>query len=182
MPTHSPGRYAARLGLFALISEPVFDWAFLAGYSGRASKCLWDTGAGHAGAAVPGQSPARWMGWLGAVACGLCAQLLATDYGLLGVGLIVRFVSDPAKPAATGHLGAALTFYQLPAPLAFLLTARYDGQRAGAARCSGGSTIGSTRCTCWHWGCWPIHWGCADAAPFCFILRGCLRRETLHPQ
>lgn len=88
--THSPGRYAARLGLFALISEPVFDWAFFGQIFWPGHQNVYGTLAlGMLALLCLDKAPARWMGWLGAVACGLCAQLLATDYGLLGVGLIV---------------------------------------------------------------------------------------------
>lgn len=132
--THSPGRYAARLGLFALISEPVFDWAFFGQIFWPGHQNVYGTLAlGMLALLCLDKAPARWMGWLGAVACGLCAQLLATDYGLLGVGLIVGLYLTRQDRQQQGIWGAALTFYQLPAPLAFLLTARYDGQRG---RCS----------------------------------------------
>lgn len=128
--THSPGRYAARLGLFALISEPVFDWAFFGQIFWPGHQNVYGTLAlGMLALLCLDKAPARWMGWLGAVACGLCAQLLATDYGLLGVGLIVGLYLTRQNRQQQGIWGAALTFYQLPAPLAFLLTARYDGQR-----------------------------------------------------
>ena len=49
------------------------------------------------------------------------------------MGLIVGLYLTRQDRQQQGIWGAALTFYQLPAPLAFLLTARYDGQRG---RCS----------------------------------------------
>ena len=45
------------------------------------------------------------------------------------MGLIVGLYLTRQDRLQQGIWGAALTFYQLPAPLAFLLTARYNGQR-----------------------------------------------------
>ena len=93
--THSPRRYALRLLLFALLSEPCFDrflhrtWWYPKGQNvfftlllGLLAIMLYD--------ACQKRHRHGWLlGCLGILAALLGCRLLATDYGIFGVALIV---------------------------------------------------------------------------------------------
>jgi hypothetical protein len=153
--THDLRRYALRLFAFALLSELPFDWAFyrvpvywghqnvywtlLLGLAGMAGlRALAGDGGGHI--EHPGRAA---LGRCGVVLCAAMAgELFGTDYGALGVGLILLLYilrDSRRRQCAAGALllgcdGLLFTALELPAVLAFPLIGRYNGARGGCSR------------------------------------------------
>ncbi len=127
--TRSRGRYALRLGLFALVSEVPFDLAFrgtlwAADYQnvfftlllGLLALWAWD---GLSRRLPP--APAWALGLAAAALCGLAAEGLETDYGAFGVALIFNLGVCRALTAPRDGIAHAL----LPAAVGALTVLGY---------------------------------------------------------
>lgn len=129
--THDVKKYALRLGIFALVSEIPFDLAlrtvpFYLGYQNVfftlfiGLLAIWFIDA-HGETLV-----ARVLGLAGGA---LLAELLHTDYGAFGVGLIVVLYLLRKRRGWQSILGAACCYWEITAPLAFVCTYFYNGKR-----------------------------------------------------
>ncbi|MBD5460096.1 MAG: conjugal transfer protein TraX [Lachnospiraceae bacterium] len=138
MHTRNVWKYALRLGLFALLSEVPFDLAFsdswmYMGYQNvfftlligllvmifldRVGKRKW-----HIALKLPL--------WLAGIAAGMyAAEFLKTDYGALGVMCIVTIFIFRRQRLAQVIAGAVVFLWEIPASLAFLPVAAYNGKR-----------------------------------------------------
>lgn len=141
--TRSVGRYLARLGVFALISEVPFDWmngegpltlahqnVFFTLFLGLAA--LWGLVR-----YLNRQLPVTAVVWCGIAAA--LAGLCRTDYGPTGVILIVLlyyFRDDHRRRFVLGYifliLGAGIMEFTTTA--SFLLMERYNGERGRGLR------------------------------------------------
>ena len=143
MHTHSLRRYTLRLLVFALVSEIPFDAAFFDGiWCPAYQNVYWTLLAGllclaalRTRSAAP--SPAQLKDPLSLVyiaAFAAAAELCKTDYGALGVLLIVQLYLYRGTPRMRNLLGCCLTCYEVTAPLAFVPISAYNGQRGRCAR------------------------------------------------
>ena len=127
--------YALRIGMFALLSEVLFDLALNNSLSEFSSQNTLFTlfigllvlgGMRSLEILPPEQMPFRLL----VPATGMMmAEFFRTDYGAMGILLITLlylFRHDRKKQSLTGALCMAWTY---TAPLAFLLTHRYNGER-----------------------------------------------------
>ncbi len=161
--TRSRAKYAARLGLFALLAEVPFDMAFhkpenglletgsqnvfFTLFLGLAALCLWDELAKHL--------PQRWGTAAllpAAVPFYLAAEWLHTDYSGFGVLLIAAIGAGRGLPGreaapqgrwAQFALGSLAVLYycvsrsnwiEIYAVAGLLLCLRYNGQRGGGGK------------------------------------------------
>lgn len=140
--THDVKKYAGRMLLFALVSEVPFDWAFFGRpfYWGHqnvywtllwgilAMSCLARYQSRKAGAG-PKNSVAAAACGLGAAGCAMAAEYMNTDYGAIGVLLIILLWLLRESRRKQCIAGGVLFSFELTAPLAFVLIWRYSGQR-----------------------------------------------------
>ncbi|MGM9662547.1 MAG: TraX family protein [Oscillospiraceae bacterium] len=140
--THSRGRYALRLGLFALLSEAPFDLAFMGsvleiGYQNVFFTLLLGLLALMAAEALQKRG-LRFGPVLAVIACGLLAELLRTDYGFWGVAVIGALYllreKETEKYLAAGALLLGAGTVEIAGWSAFYLIHRYDGRRGYAGR------------------------------------------------
>lgn len=147
--TRSRGKYLLRLAIFALISEIPFDLAFQSGWLdwsgqnvfftlslGLLAVMLWDR---LTGGNAPDCPPLRGLAAIAcALALGAAAYYLNTDYGGLGVALILVLYLLHDSPWARdllslGVLAAMIPFgshwSELFGALSFVLFHLYNGQR-----------------------------------------------------
>ena len=134
--THSLRRYAGRMLLFALVSEVPFDLAFFrVSFYWEHQNVYWTLFLGLCALWCLqrfGQQSAP--GIAGAFGCAVLAELLRTDYGALGVLLVMilyLFRGDRTKQCLFGALAVC---YELPAPLALLPAFYYNGTRGHCAK------------------------------------------------
>ena len=146
--THDRRKYLGALAMFALISELPFDRAFWSGWVdlghqnvfftlslGLLAAMLWDM-LTQGGGDCP---PWRGIAAIGcAIALGAAAHYMETDYGAMGVALILVMVLLRDRPwvrdlVAGGVLAAMIPFgshwIELFGVLAFPLFHLYNGQR-----------------------------------------------------
>lgn len=134
--THSLRRYAGRMLLFALVSEVPFDLAFFRTpfYWGH-QNVYWTLLLGLCAlGCLQRFGPHSVRGGLGALGLAVLAELLRTDYGALGVLLVMilyLFREDRTKQCLFGALAVC---YELPAPLAMLPAFYYNGTRGRCAK------------------------------------------------
>ena len=133
---HDVKKYAARLGLFALVSEIPFDlalwnqvpeWGYqnvfftlLIGLLTLAAIQRWGTGV--------------WGRMLVLAAGAALAEFLHTDYGAFGVLFIGILYLLRYNRKLQCTVGAACCLWEITAPLAFLLIWRYNGERGRQPR------------------------------------------------
>ena len=90
---------------------------------------------------------AVWTGRLAALACAVVAQLAGTDYGAIGVALIVALYLTRNDRRYQCIIGAGMMLFEITAPLAFVLLWFYNGERG--------------RCPQWakwaFYGFYPVH-------------------------
>ena len=108
-----------RLLAFALISEPIFDWAFYrVGWNPFSQNVFLTLALGLLGIwgfetcshRQPSSAlvPFQWLAWMSPVATSLSAHVLNTDYGWYGVSLITLFYFtdfSPLKKESDSHRG-----------------------------------------------------------------------------
>ena len=146
-------RLIGRLFLFGLLSEVPFDMAFFkTPFHWGNQNVYWTLALGVLAMAMLQKSEdadgnAAWMGRLAALGCAVVAQLAGTDYGAIGVALIVALYLTRNDRRYQCILGAVLMLFEITAPLAFVLLWFYNGERG--------------RCPQWakwaFYGFYPVH-------------------------
>lgn len=134
--THSLRQYAGRMLAFALVSELPFDLAFFHTliYRGH-QNVYWTLFFGLCALGCLRYCGERSApGIFSALALAVLAELLRTDYGAIGVLLIVVLYITRASRPLQCLFGAVAVCYELPAPLAFLPVSLYNGQRGRCSR------------------------------------------------
>ena len=138
--THDVKRYVQRLVLFGLISELPFDLAFFrTPFTLQYQNVYWTLALGVLAMAglrhfeTP-EGNATWKGVLCACACALAAELANTDYGAIGVLLIMALYLTRADRKKQCIIGAVMMLFELTAPLAFVLIWFYNGQRGACGK------------------------------------------------
>ncbi len=134
--THSLRQYAGRMLAFALVSELPFDLAFFHTliYRGH-QNVYWTLFFGLCALGCLRHCGERSApGIFSALALAVLAELLRTDYGAIGVLLIVVLYITRASRPLQCLSGAVAVCYELPAPLAFLPVSLYNGQRGRCSR------------------------------------------------
>lgn len=134
--THSLRQYAGRMLAFALVSELPFDLAFFHTpfYQGH-QNVYWTLFFGLCALGCLRHCGERSApGIFSALALAVLAELLRTDYGAIGVLLIVVLYITRASRPLQCLFGAVAVCYELPAPLAFLPVSLYNGQRGRCSR------------------------------------------------
>ncbi len=142
--TRNVKKYALRLGAFALVSELPFDLAFNAkvlefGYQNVFFTLFlgllammavdWVTKRSWTENRVLNDVLRYGLAALAIGAGGMAAMALRTDYGATGVACImILYVTRRKKPVQMAA-GAVSFFWEVPAPLAFLPIAFYNGKR-----------------------------------------------------
>lgn len=133
--THDVKQYLRRLLLFGAVSEIPFDMAFFrVPFYGGHQNVYWTLALGVIAMAAMQRSQdaagrLTWQGGAIAVACALAAELAATDYGAIGVALIAALYLTRKSRTQQSILGAGMMLFERTAPLAFVLTWFYNGQR-----------------------------------------------------
>lgn len=140
MHTRNRLKYALRLGVFALVSEIPFDLAFSSRvlefeyqnvfftlFIGVLTMLLYQ----KIEELMQGRTGAKIVEGTVVMIAGMClAELLRTDYGALGVLVIMvqyLFRQDRKKQAFAGAL--SFCWWELPAVIAFLPILSYNGKR-----------------------------------------------------
>ena len=121
---------------FALVSELPFDLAFFHTpfYQGH-QNVYWTLFFGLCALGCLRHCGERSApGIFSALALAVLAELLRTDYGAIGVLLIVALYITRASRPLQCLFGAVAVCYELPAPLAFLPVYLYNGQRGRCSR------------------------------------------------
>ena len=151
--THDVKKYIGRLFLFGLLSEVPFDLAFFkTPFHWGNQNVYWTLALGVLAMAMLQKSEdadgnAAWMGRLAALGCAVVAQLAGTDYGAIGVALIVALYLTRNHRRYQCIIGAGMMLFEITAPLAFVLLWFYNGERG--------------RCPQWakwaFYGFYPVH-------------------------
>lgn len=134
--THDVKKYAIRLGIFALVSEIPFDLAlhlkpFDLAYQNVFFTLLIGLLAVWFIQEHDETFGARLLGLAGG---GILAELLHTDYGAFGVGLIIILYLLRKKRILQCVLGALCCLWEITAPVAFLFIWFYNGERGRQPR------------------------------------------------
>lgn len=133
--THDVKKYIQRLLLFGVVSEIPFDRAFFrTPFAWQHQNVYWTLALGVIAMAAmqrfqDAAGRLTWQGGAAAVVCALAAELAATDYGAIGVALIAALYLTRNSRTQQSILGAGMMLFELTAPLAFVLTWFYNGQR-----------------------------------------------------
>ena len=134
--THNVKGYLGRLVLFGLLSEVPFDLAFFrTPFAPQHQNVYWTLFFGLCALGCLRHCGERSApGIFSALALAVLAELLRTDYGAIGVLLIVVLYITRASRPLQCLFGAVAVCYELPAPLAFLPVSLYNGQRGRCSR------------------------------------------------
>ena len=137
--TRNAKKYAARLCLFAVISEVPFDLAFASKVLEFEYQNVFFTLAiglltimaykKVAESAIENPMTKWFLQLAVAVTGGFAAELLKTDYGMLGVVVIVAFYAVRAYRGAQIAMGCILFVENITALLAFVPVWLYNGTR-----------------------------------------------------
>ena len=133
--TRSRKKYAFNLLVFALISEIPFELSFMGGLDIGFHNVYWTLLLGLIMMMVLEGIKERWAGkynLLALLALALIAgtaQLVYTDYAAIGVILIFILYQTREDRKRQSILGAVVMCYEITAPISFLLTYHYNGQR-----------------------------------------------------
>jgi len=128
-------KYALRLGLLAFLSEVPYDLARFDTFFDLEMQNVYFTlliglctlwALKSFDDLPPIQAPFKYLVVLVGA---MLAHFLQTDYGALGVLLIVLLYLFRTDRKRQSIVGAICTLWEYTAPLAFLLTYRYDGTR-----------------------------------------------------
>ena len=124
--THDVKKYIGRLFLFMAFFKTPFHWGN--------QNVYWTLALGVLAMAMLQKSEnadgnAAWTGRLAALGCAVVAQLAGTDYGAIGVALIVALYLTRNSRQKQCILGAVLMLFEITAPLAFVLLWFYNGER-----------------------------------------------------
>ncbi len=136
--TKNVSRYAARLGLFAILSELPFDLAFSDTFVDNAHQNVYFTLFLSLLTLIwleswlkcPPDGIPRFLSRLLPLGCGAATgALLHVDYGAFGVLFPVLLWWFREEPGKQTFLGCAALLWEFPAPLAFLPIRLYGGER-----------------------------------------------------
>ena len=121
--TRSAGRYALRLGLWALITELPFDFFAYRGWNWRGQNVMFTLLLGFLAVQAIRKLPADWLKIAAVAAAALLAEVLRTDYGSTGVWLVVLFYMGREHPHRwiLYLFGMALLFLQMDSPNVHIL-------------------------------------------------------------
>lgn len=129
--TRDVKKYAVRLGIFALVSEIPFDLALhLTPFAWKNQNVYFTLLIGLLAIwFIEAQGETFGARLTGLAGGALLAELLHTDYGAFGVGLIVALYVMRKNRLWQCVLGALCCLWELTAPLAFLPIYLYNGER-----------------------------------------------------
>lgn len=133
--THDVRKYVERLFLFGFLSEVPFDLAFFrTPFHWGHQNVYWTLALGVLAMALmqkfqDADGNIAWKGRFAALGCAVLAQLLNTDYGAIGVALIVALYLTRNNRKYQCIIGAVMMLFEITAPLAFVLIWFYNGQR-----------------------------------------------------
>lgn len=129
--TRNVKKYAARLGIFALISEIPFDLALrITPFYWKHQNVYFTLLIGLLSIWFMKSFKNRlWARVSGLLAGAVLAELLCTDYGAFGIALIVLLYLLQDKKVLQCVLGAVCCAWETTAPLAFVLIWFYNGKR-----------------------------------------------------
>ena len=149
--THDVKKYIGRLFLFGLLSEVPFDMAFFkTPFHWGNQNVYWTLGLGVLAMAMlqkaeDADGNAAWTGRLAALACAVVAQLAGTDYGAIGVALIVALYLTRNDRRYQCIIGSGMMLFEITAPLAFVLLWFYNGERGRCPQWAKWSLFSSTQ-------------------------------------
>ena len=89
--THNPRKYALRLFIGALLSEPGFDIALFGGWTWENQSVMVTLLLGFGMVELMEKCPRYWMKLLAVVPFFFAAEWLKTDYGGYGVAIVALF-------------------------------------------------------------------------------------------
>ncbi len=133
--THDVKKYIRRLLLFGVVSEIPFDMAFFrTPFHWGHQNVYWTLALGVIAMAAmqhfqDENGDLTWKSGFAAVVCALAAELAQTDYGAIGVALIVALYLTRNSRKQQCIIGSVMMLFELTAPAAFLLVWHYNGER-----------------------------------------------------
>lgn len=133
--TRSRKKYACNLFVFAIISEIPFELSFMGGLDIGFHNVYWTLLLGMllmmTLEVVKVRRPDKYnlLALLLLAVFAGTAQLVYTDYAAIGVMLIFILYQTRDDRKKQSLLGAVAMCYEITAPISFLLTYRYNGQR-----------------------------------------------------
>lgn len=129
--THNRKKYALQLLVFGLLSEIPFDFALKGTwYDPSYQNVMFTLFLGYCAIWLYenfGETDKRIL--LGVFACIVLAHMLKTDYGAFGVLAIFLLYYTKKKKKYFYMTGVLLFFWEITAPIAFLLIRQYNGKR-----------------------------------------------------
>lgn len=138
--THDVKKYIRRLLLFGVVSEIPYDMAFFRmPFYWENQNVYWTLAIGVIAMAAmqhfqDEKGDLIWKSGLAAVICAMIAELAKTDYGAIGVALIVALYLTRKSRKQQCIVGAVMVLFELTAPIAFLLVWYYNGQRGNCPK------------------------------------------------
>lgn len=134
--TRDVKKYAVRLGIFALISEVPFDLALrISPFDWKHQNVFFTLLIGLLAIwFMKTYKDTLWARAAALAAGAVLAELLHTDYGAFGVGLIAVLYLLRERRVWQCVLGAVCCYWELTAPLAFLFIYFYNGERGRQPR------------------------------------------------
>ena len=133
--THNRKKYALNLLIFAIISEIPFEISFMGRLDIGFHNVYWTSLLGLILMMVLEEIKVRWadkynlLAILAVAVLAGTAQLVDTDYAAIGVLLIFILYQTRDDRKRQSILGAVAMCYEITAPISFILTYHYNGQR-----------------------------------------------------
>ncbi len=134
MHTRNQMRYLRDLLIFAVISEIPFEICFLAEKGNGFHNVYWTLAIGMGVMTALDYAKtkyvnATWMNLLIMVVGAYAAETLGCDYGAIGVLLIFILYQTRNDRAKQSVFGSIAMLYEVTAPIAFVMTFFYNGER-----------------------------------------------------
>ena len=133
--TRSRKKYALNLFVFALISEIPFELSFMGGFDIGFHNVYWTLLLGMllmmTLETIKVRKPDKYnlLALLAVAILAGIAQIVYTDYAAIGVMLIFILYQTRDNRKKQSILGAVAMCYEITAPISFILTYNYNGQR-----------------------------------------------------
>lgn len=133
--TRSRKKYALNLFVFALISEIPFELSFMGGLDIGFHNVYWTLLLGMllmmTLETIKVRKPDKYnlLALLAVAILAGIAQIVYTDYAAIGVMLIFILYQTRDNRKKQSILGAVAMCYEITAPISFILTYNYNGQR-----------------------------------------------------
>ncbi len=133
--THNRKKYARNLLLFAIVSEIPFEVSFMGGLNIGFHNVYWTLLLGLLLMMVlewiKSKYPDKYspLAIIAVVPFATIAQLVYTDYAAIGVLLIFILYQTHQERKKQSILGAVAMCYEITAPISFILTYYYNGER-----------------------------------------------------